>query len=294
LKRHRAALIVAVTLFLLTSLVVGMLLFARPSTFDGQNALKYVAYQMALGPRTPSSQAHKEIIDWLVSQLRQYGWQVEVQDLEYQGHRIQNVIAKRGSSGRWIILGAHYDSRMSADQDPDPALQAQAVPGANDGASGVAVLMEIARVYRPQPDVQAWLVFFDAEDQGHLPGWDWILGSRAFVEYLQGTPEQVIILDMVGDADQDIYFESNSDATLNAQVWQVAAALGYGQTFIPEQKYSMLDDHTPFLEKGITAIDIIDFDYPYWHTTSDTVDKISAQSLQRIGDTILEWLKSAE
>lgn len=280
--------------FAVLLMVAGILLLFlqfKPMRFSGEYALRFAEHQVAAGPRIPGSQAHEEIMVWIVSQLEGSGWQVEIQDVIYQGHRIQNVIAKHGGTGKWVILGAHYDSRQFADKDPDPALQTQPVPGANDGASGVAVLLEIARVYKPDGDSQVWLVFFDAEDQGRLPGWEWILGSRAFVEQLQSTPDEVIILDMVGDLEQDFYYEINSNVELNTEIWQTAAELGYGRYFIPEQKYSILDDHTPFLEKGIFAIDIIDFSYPYWHTTADTVDKLSADSLQRVGDTILKWLE---
>jgi len=95
---------------------------------------------------------------------------------------------------------------------------------------------------------------------------------------------------MIGDADLNIYKERNSDQGLVDEIWSVAAALGYEQTFIPEPKYSMIDDHTPFLQAGIPAVDIIDFDYPYWHTTQDTVDKVSAESLGIVGATLQEWI----
>ena len=134
------------------------------------------------------------------------------------------------------------------------------------------------------------LVFFDGEDNGRIPEWDWILGSRAFVDSLQEYPDAVVIVDMVGDADLEIYWERNSDMGLNAAIWEHAAILGYRDLFIPEPKHSMLDDHTPFLNAGIPTVLVIDFDYPYWHTTQDTLDKISAASLQAVGDTILHWL----
>jgi Zn-dependent M28 family amino/carboxypeptidase len=134
-----------------------------------------------------------------------------------------------------------------------------------------------------------WLVFFDAEDNGNIAGWDWILGSKAFVEQLDGKPDAAVIVDMVGDKDLNIYMEQNSDLTLSAEIWSQAAQLGYSQQFIPSPKYRMLDDHTPFLNAGIPAVDIIDFDYPYWHTSADTPDKVSAESLQAVGDTLLAW-----
>ena len=179
---------------------------------------------------------------------------------------------------------------MKADRDPDPARQDEPVPAANDGASGVAVLLELARVLPKDLNQQIWLVFIDAEDQGELPGWDWLLGSRALAESLKSNPDAVVIIDMIGDADLNIYQERNSNPDLTREIWDTAADLGYSQSFIAQPKYSMIDDHTPFLEKGMRAIDIIDFDYPYWHTTQDTADKVSAESLMAVGDTLLHWL----
>jgi Zn-dependent M28 family amino/carboxypeptidase len=245
---------------------------------------------MSLGPRTPGSQAHTQVIEWLKTELAKNGWTVETQDTTQGGQPVHNVIAKRGTGTPWTILGAHFDSRLKANQDPDPAKQNDPVPAANDGASGVAVLMELSRVLPTDLKGQVWLAFVDSEDQGEIPGWDWILGSRALADSLTGKPDAVIIIDMIGDADLNVYQESNSDPTLTNQIWGTAAQLGYEKSIIPQIKYSMLDDHTPFLEKGIRAVDMIDFDYPYWHTTGDTADKVSPQSLKMIGDTLLAWL----
>jgi Zn-dependent M28 family amino/carboxypeptidase len=137
--------------------------------------------------------------------------------------------------------------------------------------------------------MEIWLVFFDAEDNGRIQGWDWILGSRAFVDGLSGKPDAVVIVDMVGDMNLEIYKEKNSDQELTESIWGVAAQLGYHQ-FKPTPKYAMLDDHTPFLQAGIPAVDIIDFDYPYWHTSQDTADKVSANSLEAVGETLRTWL----
>ena len=259
-------------------------------TFDGQQAYQDVLYQMSLGPRIPGSVAHQKIVQWLTAQLSQEGWQVEVQNGTMMGHPIQNVIARKGSGKPWIILGAHYDSRMWANMDPDPAKRQQPVPGADDGASGVAVLTGLARAIPAQPDKQTWLVFFDAEDDGEIPGWDWLLGSEYFVNHLACCPTAAVIVDMVGDANLDIYQERNSNPQIVQQIWDQAAQLGFSANFIPQYKYSMEDDHTPFLQAGIAAVDLIDFDYPYWHTTQDTADKISANSLYMVGQTLLEWL----
>jgi glutaminyl-peptide cyclotransferase len=159
-------------------------------------------------------------------------------------------------------------------------------------------LLELGRVlpHRLQePDSQGkfrqfWLVFFDAEDNGRLPGWDWILGSRAFVAGLDGQPDAAVIIDMIGDANLDVYQEKNSDSNLVEQIWTQAAELGYGSLFIPQYQHAILDDHIPFRDAGIPAVDLIDFDYAYWHTTQDTPDKVSADSLQAVGDILLAWL----
>ena len=265
---------------------------AKDAEFDGQQAYQHVEAQLSFGPRTPESQAHGQAVEYMVAELKKSGWDVEIQELTYQGQPVRNVIARRGAGDRWIILGAHFDSRLVADQDRDPQLSLQPVPGANDGASGVAVLLELARVLPKETSQadQVWLVFFDSEDQGNLPGWDWIYGSRAFVDQLQGTPSAMVLIDMIGDADLNIFQEQNSDDELTRQIWETAASLGYQQQFIAQPKYRMLDDHIPFIEAGIPAVDLIDFDYPYWHTGRDTADKVSPDSLETVGRTLLQWL----
>lgn len=262
----------------------------QPERFNGKRAFFYVETQVAFGPRLPGSEAHAQAVDWMISELANAGWQTELQETEMMGHPIRNVIAKRGQGESWIVLGAHYDSRFWADEDPDPANHREPVPGANDGASGVAVLLELARTLPSNLEKEIWLVFFDAEDQGNIPDWDWILGSRAFVDSLEQTPDLAIIVDMIGDADLNIHKEKNSDAGLTRQIWDVAAGLGYAEQFIPDYKYSMLSDHTPFVQRGIPAVLLIDFDDPYWHTIADAPDKVSAYSLQAVGDTLTAWL----
>jgi len=256
--------------------------------FDGQRAYQDVLTQLKFGPRTVGSEAHNKALVWMQRELKRAGWDVEIQYAERMGHPIQNLIASRGDKPAQIIIGAHYDSRLVADRDQGPGSSAP-VPGANDGASGVAILLELARTL-PRDTVPVELLFIDAEDNGNLPGWDWILGSRAFVESLPFQPRAVIIVDMIGDADLNIYKEYNSDLALVEAIWAQAATLGYEQYFIDDYKYSMLDDHTPFLEAGIPAVDIIDFDYPYYHTTADTADKISAPSLEVVGRTLWAWI----
>jgi Zn-dependent M28 family amino/carboxypeptidase len=110
------------------------------------------------------------------------------------------------------------------------------------------------------------------------------------VEALEGQPDAMVLVDMIGDADLQIYREKNSNVVLTDEIWGMAESLGYGEQFIPIPKYRMLDDHIPFLQAGIPAVDLIDFDYPYWHTTADTLDKLSPESLDAVGDTLLAWL----
>lgn len=257
--------------------------------FDGQRAYADVETQVAFGPRIPGTDGHAKVQEWMREELVKAGWQVEVQESEAMGHPIQNIVAKRGDESPQIILGAHYDTRMFADNDPDPANHSLPVPGANDGASGVAVLLELARVL-PKDSVPVWLVFFDAEDNGRIDGWDWILGSTEFVKNNPIQPRAVVIVDMIGDADLNIYKERNSNTDITNEIWGIAQNLENDTVFIPEYKYSILDDHTPFLRAGIPAIDIIDFDYPHWHTIQDTPDKVSAGSLQAVGETLQVWI----
>jgi glutaminyl-peptide cyclotransferase len=259
--------------------------------FNGEKALDNVRFQVSLGPRLPGSDAHHQLVRWLEQELKSYGWDVEIQNGMMMNHSIQNVIARRGTGSRWIILGAHYDTRMIADKDSKANLKQLPVPGANDGASGVAVLLELARILPANTDMNVWLVFFDAEDNGGIRGWDWILGSRYFAQGINCCPEAVVIVDMVGGANLSLYKERTSDINITNQIWSKANELGLSSVFLPRTKYKVIDDQTPFLELGMKAVDIIDMDYPYWHTTNDTIDKISAKSLQEVGSTLFLWLK---
>jgi glutaminyl-peptide cyclotransferase len=263
----------------------------RPiSQFDGQRAYQDVLAQVTLGARTPGSSAHKQAINYIQQELIQAGWKVQLQTTEWQGFSIQNIIASRSDSAPKYVIGAHYDTRLLADQDTGPG-HTDPVLGANDGASGVAILLELARTL-PKSSVPIWLVFFDAEDNGGLEGRQWIMGSSAFVSLLKEKPRAAIIVDMVGDADLNLYLEANSNKALAMDIWAKAKELGFGKSFIARTKFDMIDDHTPFLEAGIPAVDIIDFDYPYWHTSFDTADKVSADSLRAVGETLLAWIKA--
>jgi Predicted aminopeptidases len=259
------------------------------STFDGQHAYADVQTQVAFGSRVPGTEGHAKALEWIRTELESASWQVEIQSSEALGHPVKNIVAKRSDQPPQFIIGAHYDTRMFADQDPDPTQHTTYVPGANDGASGVAVLLGVARSL-PKDTVPIWLVFFDTEDNGNIEGWDWILGSREFVKNNPIQPRAAIVVDMIGDADLNVYKERNSNPDLTDAIWAAAKESGYDSKFISDYKYSMIDDHTPFLQAGIPAVDIIDFDYPYWHTVQDTPDKVSAESLQAVGETLRTWV----
>ena len=288
--------------FVMIVLVAGSILFwqlNRPSqpsktTFDGERAYRDVLAQMEFGPRITGTEGNRRCADYIAEQLTQAGWSVEFQNFTYRGVQARNVIGRANvGQGPVIILGAHYDTRRWADQDPvhprDP------VPGADDGASGVAVLLELARVVNlGEVHHEIWLTFFDAEDDGYINGWDWLVGSTYMANHLSVQPQAMILVDMVGDTNQDIYLDGNSDPTLSQKVWKVAAQLGYDDHFIPQVKYTMIDDHIPFVQRGIPSVDIIDFDYPYWHTVADTADKVSPDSLERVGQTLQVLLETME
>ncbi|MFQ6001428.1 MAG: M28 family peptidase [Anaerolineae bacterium] len=255
--------------------------------FDGQLAYEQALAQCAFGPRPTGSEAGRKTGDYIASQLESLGWRVETEEFDNRGLSVRNIIGKRGE-GPVIILGAHYDTRPLADRDPQAPHRP--ILGGNDGASGVAVLLELARVlptYHLKNEI--WLAFFDAEDRGHIDGWPFSVGARHMAQSLEIQPAYVIVLDMIGDAQQEIYYERNSDPQLRGKIWDIARGLGYGE-FVAEEKYSIIDDHTPFLEVGIPAVDIIDFDYPFWHTTEDTCDKISPESLERVGWVMVKLL----
>lgn len=291
--RHKRTLIILLCFacFGLVAIVVYEQSFRHSDqSFNADRAYNDLVLQVNQGPRVPGSLSHQKTGDWIKTELEKNNWNASIQQTTQQGQPIRNIIGKRGSIRPWIILGAHYDSRQLADQDPQIDNRKLPVPGANDGASGVAVLLELARTLPPALEQEIWMVFFDAEDQGNIPGWDWILGSKAFVQSLQAYPDNVVIIDMIGDENLNLYLEKNSDSNLSKNIWASAALLGYESYFIPEYKYRILDDHLPFIEKGISAVDIIDFDYPYWHTISDTSDKISTNSLKIVGDTLYSWL----
>jgi Zn-dependent M28 family amino/carboxypeptidase len=276
---------------------------------DGARALARVRHQVEAGPRVPGTPAHRATRDWLAGEIAALGGAVETQDISDSslGHRLEltNVIGhfgparvRAGVAVRRIALLAHWDSRPWCDEDPDPAHRDDALPGANDGASGVAVLLEVAEVMRRSPPpVNVDLVFLDGEDQGRAGrAEEFSIGARAWAARLRRMPPEsrpvaAFLFDMVGDRDLAIYPEIQSArraANLVALVLEGARATG-ATHFHSEPRYSIVDDHVPVLDAGVPAVDIIDFDYAAWHTHLDLPDQVSAQSLAEVA-TVAVWL----
>lgn len=259
--------------------------------FDGARALQLVHAQCALGPRPTGTPANHRCADLIATTLAAHGWPVEESVFSYRGERCRNLLARTGREQPALLVGAHFDTRPRADREPSWWRRRKAVPGANDGASGVAVLLELARVFSPPPD-SLWLAFFDAEDRGRLGGWDYCVGSARMARALQPSPAAVIVADMVGGVGARFFVEKTSTPALAASIWDTAARLGLAGTFVAEPRHAVLDDHTPFLRVGVPAADIVDLDYPHWHRVTDTVEHVSAQTLGRVGAVLETFVRS--
>lgn len=266
--------------------------------FDGHAAFAYLQQQVAFGPRIPGTEGHRREAAWLDSLLRARADTLVVQHWTHRTRsgdslELTNFIARfNPSATRRVLYLAHWDTRPRSTEVHDSPDSLTPVPGANDGASGVAVLLGLADVLKKTPpDIGVDLLFVDGEDYGLFDDQqqDVLIGSRYFAQHaLPGAqPRFAVLWDMVGDRDLRIWQESYS--TLGAPdvvelVWQTAADLGFRQYFVPEVKHAIIDDHISLQKAGIPAIDVLDFDYPFWHTPQDTIDKVSPQSLQVVGD----------
>jgi Predicted aminopeptidases len=202
--------------------------------FNGDQALQYAAEVMAFGPRLPGSTASRETADYIKTELTAFGWSVDFQDFNHKGVELRNIVARRNDSPPDVIIGAHYDTRATSDQETDPDRQALPVPGANDGASGTAILLELGRAFRYERS-NIWLVFFDGEDQGHLNDWDWSVGAQFFADHLEHKPTAVVVVDMIGDSDLNVYKEKQSDPELTAEIWSIAQSSGYGRKSLTQK-----------------------------------------------------------
>lgn len=277
--------------------------------FDGDQALAYIRTQLDFGPRIPGTEGHARMAAWLDSLLRTRADEVVVQAWDHttvDGKTLpmRNVIARfnPGAATRLLFL-AHWDTRPVSDIN-GVVDSTKPVPGANDGGSGVAILLGMAdALKRTPPGVGVDLLFVDGEDYG-----DWgartdvLIGSRYYARNpVPGPrPRFAILFDMVGDAMLQIYQEGYSltgAPEVVELVWSTARRLGHETTFLDQAGGPIEDDHRPLQDAGIPAIDLIDLDYgpnnSYWHTPEDTIDKVSARSLKIVGDVAMAVVREA-
>jgi hypothetical protein len=262
--------------------------------FDGARAQGFVAALTALGPRPSGVAANLEAASLIAQELRDQGWEVVEQEVEQDGRSLRNVIARAGQ-GAATMIGAHYYTSPLSDLDPDTALRETPTIGANDGASGAAVLLELARsLDKEMLTGEVWLAFFDgkylgSQEAGADPPAS--AGAAALAQSLDLQPEAMILVDMVGESDQQFFFDANSDPRLSNQLWQVAEALGFARWFIPEVRHEIANDHLPFRDLGVPVAALVDLDYPFWRTTQDTADKLSPDGLERVGRVLEVFLE---
>jgi Zn-dependent M28 family amino/carboxypeptidase len=294
------------------AILVGVITFARSSAqddlaFSGELAFGHVETQIDFGPRVTGTEGWRSTQAYIIENLEAHGWSITTQTFTVETPHDgiitgENIIAMRGQ-GPITVIGTHYDTRLVSDKDEDPDNYLIPMPGANDGGSGVGVMLELSRIIDEHYDSneQIWLIFFDAEDNpGGIVNWPAIPGSIYLVDNLadlEVTADDfrfALVLDMVGEAgEQNFYYETASidnAPTETERLWELAATLGYEANFIPEIRYSIVDDHRPFISGGIPASLIIDFDYLWHHTTEDTLDKVSAEALARIGRVVEFYL----
>lgn len=287
--------------------------FSGPRTaFDGQAAYAMVKTQVDFGPRVPGSPGWQKTGDWIVAQFRQMGDSVTEQRWNHvtpAGDTIpmRNIIAHIAPANpQRVLYITHWDTRPTAENDPVVGNRTRPIPGANDGASGVAMLLQVAAALKKTPPtVGVDLLFVDGEDYGDFTTWsdtarnpNVLIGSTYYAAHMDTTrkPLYGVLWDMIGDRSLDIYQEGNSVAVapeVVSRVWDVAKSLGYSKYFINRVGQAEIDDHVPFLNRGVHVIDVIDYNYGprdalhpdgWHHTLEDTPDKVSAASLQVVGD----------
>ncbi len=265
---------------------------------DGKKAFQYVDEIVAFGPRPIGSEAHRKVEDYIKSHLQG----VEVEEDKFTANTaagsfpMNNIIAKiPGTKDGIIVLASHYDTNYP--------LRNENFVGANDGASTSGLLLELANVLKSKPNdgYSVWLVFDDGEEA--TVNWsdsDSLYGIKRLANRWKndGTAQKIkafILLDMIGDKDLNVARDTNSTPWLQDLVGRAARRLGYGSYFYKSDQ-AMDDDHIPMKNIGVPVVDLIDFDYGwnnlYWHTTEDTMDKISPKSLQIVGDTVMESIRA--
>jgi hypothetical protein len=274
----------------------------RPA-FDGEQAHELLRRQVAFGPRIPGTEGHRLQLEWMTAWLQERADTVIAQSFTQvtsSGDTLEltNLFARfRPDQRDRVLLLAHWDTRPTSDEASDPAQRETPVPGANDGASGVAVLMQLAEMFSTEPPpVGVDLLFVDGEDYGPTIA-DMLLGSRYFAANLPAgyAPLYGVLLDLVGDADPLFPVEGYSEQfapEVVRRVWGVARDLGYGGYFPPTVGGAITDDHVPLNRAGIRTIDIIDFNYgpgnSYWHTPEDLPEHTSAETLEMVGEVMAE------
>lgn len=277
---------------------------AAAAEFDGAKAMQVVHRLHEFGPRVPGTPAHVAAGDWIVAEMRRLADTVLVQEWTHvttDGQRLpmRNIIARFSPQATQRVLYlAHWDSRPRADSDPDPANRDKPVPGANDGGSGVAILMGVAEALKARPiNAGVDLLFTDGEDWGTFgPDTDVLIGAEYFAEHLPDSgyaPMFGVLWDMVGDADPQFEQESHSIRAapeVVQRVWTTAQRLGHS-AFSNREYGEITDDHLPLIRKGLRVIDVIDLRYPYHHTVADTPDKVSQSTLQMVGDVAMAVLR---
>ena len=284
-------------------LVVGTSCAQQGPPVQGDRALARVVHQVSLGPRISGTPGNVAVRTWIASELTRLGGRVESQSFRDtvagRPFEMTNVIGRFGPErGRRIALFAHFDTRPWSDQSPDTSEHATPVPGANDAGSGVAVLLEVAELLKLKaPRVGVDLVFLDGEDLGRPTAPDeYCRGSRGYGMRLppagdEARPVAGFLFDMVGDKDLGIWDETNSAiraTNLVALVHEAANATG-AKHFHEGVRYTLIDDHTTLMDAGLPTVDIIDFDYPAWHTPRDLPDQVSGESLAEVA-RVAAWL----
>lgn len=272
--------------------------------FNGDSAWNYLIAQCDFGPRNPGSTGARACQDYLEKELRKHADSVALQPFTHYDARLKttfymnNIIADFAvSEGPIVVLCAHWDTRPRADMDPNPANRNTPILGANDGASGVAALLEMARLFSiDPPPVPVQIIFFDGEDYGRSgENWDYLLGSKYFAQTIDPADYRyAVLLDLMGDEDLELKREYNSykfARELQDKIWNIARKIGSLQ-FTNRMTSPIIDDHLSFIEVGIPAVDIIDFEYIYWHTIEDTPEHCSQESLEAVGRVIIELIYS--
>jgi len=267
---------------------------------EGERAMEHVRVQVAFGPRPPGSPQLEKCRAYIKSQLSGFGYQTEedgfVSETPYGPIQMQNLIARRRSGDRGVIvLASHYDTKL---------MEGKNFVGANDAGSSTGLLLELARVLAGnEGPLDYWFLFLDGEEA--FVDWstfDSTYGSRHLAQRWkrEGTASRIralILLDMIGDKNLDIWYETNSTRWLMNLVWDTAKRIGLG-SILSSIKGAIEDDHLPFLEAGIPSVDIIDLNYgpgnSYHHTTADTLDKVSPQSLENVGKLVLAVLSALQ